>query len=153
MDANLIAPGLPSGDALRMLNVPVANIVDLALPVVVDDVDLIVIDVDPAWSLMNDVVIPARFRWVGAIWFCRRRNRSWFCTRPPGMLGRCGNAGFVVGTSGRGILGLGMGFPPMTPGNVTGRSNPRKSSMLPGNGLAWACSAWRGSMAVLRSEA
>jgi hypothetical protein len=24
----------------------------------------------------------------------------------------------------------------MTPGNVTGRSNPRKSSMLPGNGLA-----------------
>ncbi len=52
------------------------------------------------------------------------------------MLGRCGNAGFVVGASGRGILGLGIGFPPMTPGNVTGRSNPRKSSMLPGNGLA-----------------
>lgn len=66
-----------------MLDVPVADIVDLALPVVVDDVDLIVIDVDPAWSLMNDVVIPARFRWVGAVWFCRWRNRSWFCTRPP----------------------------------------------------------------------
>lgn len=52
----------------------------------------------------------------------------------PGMLGFCGRDGFVLGISGRGKLGFGTGFPPIKPGKVTGRSNPRKSSTLPGKG-------------------
>lgn len=58
LHANLIAPRLPGSDPLRMLNMPVADTVDLVLPVVVDDCDLAIVDVHPTWSLMDEVIVP-----------------------------------------------------------------------------------------------
>lgn len=66
-----------------MLDMPIADVVDLALPVVVDDSDLTIVDVHPTWPLMNHIVVPTRLRRIGTIGFRGWGNGCWFRAREP----------------------------------------------------------------------
>ena len=56
MVSYVVAPTVPMGDAIGISSVPVLDITDLVMPTVVHHVDLIVVDVNPRWPVVNDGV-------------------------------------------------------------------------------------------------